>query len=199
MRRTPGITAQSLGATDDVWRNPQVMQAVADDRAQAFLTGRGDMALPQRGADLDNTVGAALGLGVTLPRDVTPQQAEAGVARGTFSLYAAGPDGAGVRKIADAIGAVGGPSAKVTVLPVQYSDGAAGGVARRPLFRVEGADGSMHRVDNQGTHYANQADWLKSNPLPTGMVTFPAGMHLQAGPDGTVRLESPVVHDGFAE
>jgi Domain of unknown function (DUF4781) len=68
-----------------------------------------------------------------------------------------------------------------------------------PLFRAEGADGSTHLVDNQGMHYANQADWLKSNPLPAGMVTFPAGMHLQAGPGGAVRLESHMMHDGFAE
>ncbi len=109
-----------------------------------------------------------------------------------------GEDGKTIDKIASAIRDPSG--AKVTVLPVQFSSSGSGAV-QLPLFRVEGKDGAVRFVDNQGGRYADFATWNRENRLPPGNMTYPRDGEL-SGKNGRAVLDSgntPRTPDSFGE
>lgn len=148
-----GITAEVLQRSPggDPWASPSVAkpmaQAAADQALQASAGNSRGMELA--GAEtLESRVGRALGLE---HRD---------------------EDGKGIDRIAAAIREQGGADARVTVLPVQFSSAETGAVTL-PLFRVEGRDGTVRFVDNQGGRYADFAAWTRESRLPPGGMTYP--------------------------
>lgn len=182
LRLHPEITADTLRATRDPWTNPAITGPAAQAQAQPFLA-RGDAPRVLRGSDLDNTVGVAMGRTPATPPGMTPEAAEAALARGEANFFH-GDEAVGA--VSDAIHSAGGEDARVAVLPVTYSSGATGPV-RLPLFRVETAAGERF-VDNRGRTYESFEHWRTTNALPPGIVHYPEGGHLSAGPDGRVRL-----------
>ena len=75
---------------------------------------------------------------------------------------------------AQQIDALGG--GEVSAIPVRVASGDDGSVvANFVVWRVDGADGSTHWVDDVGRVYASWADWIGSNKLPAGTMTYPAG------------------------
>ncbi|WID99718.1 DUF4781 domain-containing protein (plasmid) [Bosea vestrisii] len=202
IRMDPGITAETLEATDDPWTNPAIVRPEAQDIARQYLTVRGDAPRQLAGSDLDNTVGFAMGLPPAVPDGTSPANAEAGAARGQFSYYGSGDQAAAIRAVTDQIRAVAGSDApNVTVLPVSYSSGETGPV-QLPLFRVTDASGAERFVDNTGRRYENFDDWRENNKLPPGHMTYPEGGHLSADENGAVRLgegNTPETVDSFGE
>jgi hypothetical protein len=202
LRLDPGITADTLEATDDPWTNPAIIRPEAQDIARQYLTGRGDALQRLAGSDLDNTVGFAMGLPPAVPDGTSPADAEAGAARGQFSYYGSGDNAATVHAVTDQIRAVAGNDApNVTVLPVTYSSGETGPV-QLPLFRVADASGTERFVDNTGRRYDSFQDWRENNKLPPGHMTYPEGGHLTADESGAVRLgegNTPETVDTFGE
>jgi Domain of unknown function (DUF4781)/DNA/RNA non-specific endonuclease len=202
IRTNPAITGETLRQTDDPWTNRAIVEPQAQANARRLLSTRGDTPQLLRGSDLDNTIGYAMGLPPTLPPGASFEQVQAGVARGELSLYAQGEHAATVRAVTDQIRAVaGGDAARVTVLPITYSSAETGPV-QLPLFRVTGADGRERFVDNIGRSYENFDDWRQNNQLPPGSMTYAAGGHLTARPDGNVALEhgnTPKTVDTFGE
>ncbi|WP_051379303.1 DUF4781 domain-containing protein [Bradyrhizobium murdochi] len=202
IRMNPAITADTLRQADDPWTNRAIVEPQAQAAAQRFLSARGDAPQHLRGTDLDNTIGFAMGMPPALPPGTSFAQVQAAVSRGELSLYGSGEHAAAVRAITDQIRAVaGGDAAQVTVLPVAHS-GANTGPVQLPLFRVTGADGCEHFVDNIGRAYDNFDDWRENNQLPPGSMTYPSGGHLTTRPDGAVALEhgnTPKTVDTFGE
>lgn len=187
------------------WTHPEVTRPLAAARAQDFLELRGDAPAALPGSHLDNTVGFAMGLAPHVPEGESTaarDAREAAIAAGEHSLYAEGEAAALVQPVADAIRRVGGQSAEVTVLPIQYSSERTGPV-QLPLFRVRDAETGADRfVDNTGRTYRDFEDWRRNNQLPPGNMVYPAGGHLAAGSDGEVRLGSantPRTVDTFGE
>ncbi|MGK9233713.1 DUF4781 domain-containing protein [Inquilinus limosus] len=164
-----GITAEVLQRSPggDPWASPSVAkpmaQAAADQALQASAGNSRGMELA--GAEtMESRVGRALGLE---HRD---------------------ENGKGIDRIAAAIREQGGADARVTALPVQFSSAETGAVTL-PLFRVEGRDGTVRFVDNQGGRYADFAAWTRENRLPPGNMTYPSGGELQ-GKGGHAVLDS---------
>lgn len=172
-----GITAEELqrSPAGDPWASPAVAKPLAQAAAdQALATG--------------NSHGIELAGAETL---------ESRVAR-AMGLEHEGEDGTAIDKIASAIRDPSG--VKVTVLPVQFSSSGSGAV-QLPLFRVEGKDGAVRFVDNQGGRYADFATWKRENRLPPGNMTYPRDGEL-SGKDGHAVLDSgntPRTPDSFGE
>lgn len=172
-----GITAEVLqrSPAGDPWASPAVAKPLAQAAAdQALATG--------------NSHGIELAGAETL---------ESLVAR-AMGLKHEGEDGKAIDKIASAIRDPSG--VKVTVLPVQFSSSGSGAV-QLPLFRVEGKDGAVRFVDNQGGRYADFATWKRENRLPPGNMTYPRDGEL-SGKDGHAVLDSgntPRTPDSFGE
>ncbi|MGK9166081.1 DUF4781 domain-containing protein [Inquilinus limosus] len=162
-----GITAEVLQRSPggDPWASPSVAKPMAQAAAdQALAVGQGH-GMELAGAEtLESRVARAMG------------------------LERKGEDGRTIDRIASAIREQGGADAKVTVLPVQFSSTETGAVTL-PLFRVEGKDGSVRFVDNQGGGYADFATWTRENRLPPGAMTYPRDGELR-GRDGHAVLDS---------
>jgi hypothetical protein len=186
IRGDRSVTADTLKRTEDPWTNPAIVGPQAQDNAKQFLVGRGDDPQTLQGTDLDNTVGYAMGFPPTLPKDMSPEEAQAKVAQGQFSYFAEGPGKDTVGKVVAQIRAVGGDNPQVTALPIQYSSNASGPV-QLTLFRVQTASGDKF-VDNAGRSYSSFDDWKANNQLPPGDVTYPTNGHLTLKADGTVDL-----------
>ncbi len=94
---------------------------------------------------------------------------------------------------------MGGPDARVTVLPVQFSSDQTGPV-QLPLFRVQDrATGAERFVDNQGRTYRSFDDWKENNQLPPGKMVYPSGGHLTPDVHLTTRttprtVDTPLEH-----
>ncbi|WP_343717765.1 DUF4781 domain-containing protein [Inquilinus sp.] len=154
------------------------------------------VAKPMAQAAADQALAAGSGHGIALAGAET---LESRVAR-AMGLEPKGEDGKTIDKIASAIRSQGGADGKVTVLPVQFSSSGSGAV-QLPLFRVEGRDGSVRFVDNQGGRYADFATWKRENRLPPGNMTYPRDGVL-SGKDGRAVLDSgntPRTPDSFGE
>jgi len=174
-----GITADVLQRSPggDPWASPAVARPLAQAAADQALSAGSSHGIELAGAEtLESRVARALGL--------EPK----------------GEDGEIIDKIASAIRGPGGADGKVTVLPIQFSSGGSGAV-QLPLFRVEGKDGSVRFVDNQGGRYADFATWKRENRLPPGNMTYPRDGVLR-GKDGRAVLDSgntPRTPDSFGE
>jgi hypothetical protein len=182
LRQHPEWDKQLLTSKDSAYDVPAVAFALASPTARQYGELRGDTPQTLRGTDLDNTIGYAMGLPPQgVPENETPEQRaarEAATANGTNSYYRGEPAEAVVKPVADAIRAVGGPDAKVTVLPIQYSSDQTGAV-QLPLFRVQDqATGQDRFVDNQGRTYQSFDDWKENNQLPPGNMVYPSDGHL---------------------
>ncbi len=153
------------------WTDPSLMQAAFADRAADVAALRGDAPVVLAGTDLENTIGVALGVKPSSPRDAAA--AEAAAAEGRFDYFAEEPARSIVRPVAAAIRASGGAASGVTVVPIQVSS-ADVGLVQTSLFRV-GAGASARFVDDVGRTYASFEDWSAANVLPPGLVTYPAG------------------------
>lgn len=174
-----GITAEVLQRSPggDPWASPAVAKPLAQASAdQALATGQSH-GIELAGAEtLESRVARAMG------------------------LKHEGEDGEAIDKIAASIRGQGGADAKITVLPVQFSSSGSGAV-QLPLFRVEGKDGAVRFVDNQGGHYADFATWRRENRLPPGNMTYPRDGEL-SGKNGHAVLDSgntPRTTDSFGE
>jgi hypothetical protein len=208
--QTPEITAGRLMRDGfDPWASPLIAVPIAQDSADRALAasrqtpeaaadrlgGGSGVGIPEelRGAQLDNRVGRAMnlppeGISADTPPDKLKQLKDA-AARGEHSFYTTGDNAETVRKITATIRELGGDTARVTVLPIQYSSRQTGPV-QLPLFRVEGKDGKTWFVDNLGARYDSFGKWTDKNQLPPGNVTYPKGGELKPGPDGKVALDS---------
>lgn len=208
--QTPEITVARLSRDGfDPWASPLIATPIAQDSADRALAasrqtpeatadrlgGGSGIGIPEElhGARLDNRVGQAMnlppeGISANTPPDKLEQLKDA-AARGEHSFYTTGDNAGTVRKITATIRDLGGDTARVTVLPIQYSSRQTGPVAL-PLFRVEGKDGKTWFVDNLGARYDSFGKWTEKNQLPPGNVTYPKGGELKPGPDGKVALDS---------
>ncbi|WP_395677417.1 DUF4781 domain-containing protein [Inquilinus sp.] len=208
--QTPEITAARLMRDGfDPWASPLIAVPIAQDSADRALAasrqtpeaaadrlgGGSGIGIPEElhGTQLDNRVGQAMnlppeGISADTPPDKLKQLNDA-AARGEHSFYTTGDNAEAVRKITATIRDLGGDTAKVTVLPIQYSSRQTGPVAL-PLFRVEGKDGKAWFVDNLGARYDSFGKWTEKSQLPPGNVTYPKGGELKPGPDGKVALDS---------
>ncbi|MGO4129783.1 DUF4781 domain-containing protein [Inquilinus sp. YAF38] len=172
-----GITAEVLQRSPggDPWASPAVAKPMAQAAADQALQAGQSHGMELAGAEtLESRVARAMG------------------------LKHEGEDGKTIDRIAAAIRDPSG--AKVTVLPVQFSSSASGAV-QLPLFRVEGKDGAVRFVDNQGGRYADFATWKRENRLPPGNMTYPRDGEL-SGKDGHAVLDSgntPRTPDSFGE
>lgn len=173
------ITAEVLQHSPggDPWASPAVAKPMAQAAADQALSAGNSHGMELAGAEtLESRVARAMG------------------------LKHEGEDGRAIDKIASAIRGQGGADAKVTVLPVQFSSSGSGAV-QLPLFRVEGKDGSVRFVDNQGGRYADFTTWKRENRLPPGNMTYPRDGEL-SGKDGRAVLDSgntPRTPDSFGE
>ncbi|MBW8726378.1 MAG: hypothetical protein JF625_14645 [Inquilinus limosus] len=208
--QNPEITVERLSRDGfDPWASPLIAVPIAQDSADRALAasrqtpeaaadrlgGGSGVGIPEElhGAQLDNRVGQAMnlppeGVSADTPPDKLKQLKDA-AARGEHSFYATGDNAETVRKITATIRELGGDTARVTVLPIQYSSRQTGPV-QLPLFRVEGKDGKAWFVDNLGARYDSFGKWTEKNQLPPGNVTYPKGGELKPGPGGKVALDS---------
>ncbi|WP_342236897.1 DUF4781 domain-containing protein, partial [Inquilinus sp. OTU3971] len=172
---TADVLQRSPGG--DPWASPAVAKSMAQAAADQALQAGQSHGMELAGAEtLESRVAQAMG------------------------LKHEGEDGKTIDKIASAIRGQGGADAKITVLPVQFS-GSGSGAVQLPLFRVEGKDGAVRFVDNQGGRYADFATWKRENRLPPGNMTYPHDGELQ-GKDGHAVLDSgktPRTPDSFGE
>ena len=208
--QNPEITVARLSRDGfDPWASPLIAVPIAQDSADRALAasrqtpeatadrlgGGSGVGIPEElhGAQLDNRVGQAMnlppeGISADTPPDRLKQLKDE-AARGERSFYTTGDNAETVGKITATIRDLGGDTARVTVLPIQYSSRQTGPV-QLPLFRVEGKDGKTWFVDNLGARYDSFGKWTDKNQLPPGNVTYPKGGELKPGPDGKVALES---------
>lgn len=208
--QNPEITVARLSRDGfDPWASPLIAVPIAQDSADRALAasrqtpeatadrlgGGSGVGIPEElhGAQLDNRVGQAMnlppeGISADTPPDKLKQLKDE-AARGERSFYATGDNAGTVGKITATIRDLGGDTARVTVLPIQYSSRQTGPV-QLPLFRVEGKDGKTWFVDNLGARYDSFGKWTDKNQLPPGNVTYPKGGELKPGPDGKVALDS---------
>ncbi|MGL4959647.1 MAG: DUF4781 domain-containing protein [Inquilinus sp.] len=208
--QNPEITVARLSRDGfDSWASPLIAVPIAQDSADRALAasrqtpeaaadrlgGGSGVGIPEElhGAQLDNRVGQAMnlppeGISADTPPDKLKQLKDE-AARGERSFYTTGDNAGTVGKITATIRDLGGDTARVTVLPIQYSSRQTGPV-QLPLFRVEGKDGKTWFVDNLGARYDSFGKWTDKNQLPPGNVTYPKGGELKPGPDGKVALES---------
>jgi hypothetical protein len=170
---TADVLQRSPGG--DPWASPAVAKPLAQPSADQALAAGNGHGMELAGAEtLESRVARAMG------------------------LKHEGEDGEAIDRIASAIRDPSG--AKVTVLPVQFSSSGSGAV-QLPLFRVEGKDGAVRFVDNQGGRYADFATWKRENRLPPGNMTYPRDGELH-GKSGHAVLDSgstPRTPDSFGE
>ncbi|WP_338664471.1 DUF4781 domain-containing protein [Pararoseomonas sp. SCSIO 73927] len=199
IRADPGITGETLGATNDPWTNPAITVPIAQASAAPYLQ-RGDGAQRLTGTDIENTVGTAMGFPPSLD-GLSPEEAQNALASGQ-NVFAEGPNAEAVSKVAEGIRtAAGGDTAEVAVVPVTYSSGETGPITL-PLFRVTGAGGEERFVDNAGAVYRDFDHWRETNDLPSGQMLYPENGHLTAGADGRPALgqgNTPKTVDSFGE
>lgn len=198
LREDPSLV-DTLAAYKDGpgWTEPELNRRLAKPRAATFLETRGNEPKPLEGSALVNTVGASMGLTPHIPEDETPEardDREAKLDLDGQDHFSAGPDGEAIDRVVEAIEAVGGEPAEVTVLPLQFSSPGTGPVDL-PLFRVQDKDSGEDRfVDNLGRRYASFEDWRENNKLPPGNLVVPSAGHLRRGREGEVALTSENTH-----
>ncbi|HSI06131.1 MAG TPA: DUF4781 domain-containing protein, partial [Myxococcota bacterium] len=142
--------------------------AVAADLAP-YRVLRGDTTQPLTGVGLSNEIGVAMGIPPTQgPRDLEGAR-QFDMSRDPLF---GGPAERAIEPVARAIREVGGEPARVSTLPVFYSNPTLG-LQRLPLFRVETSAGASRFVDHQGRVYNDIADYRDNNKLPRGTLLFP--------------------------
>ncbi|UTV41925.1 DUF4781 domain-containing protein (plasmid) [Ensifer adhaerens] len=163
------ITADALHRSPggDPWASSMVAKPIAQDAADQMLQASGG-----KSQDIELAGSETL---------------ESRVAR-ALGLKNKGDDGKTINRIAASILDQGGADGNVTVLLIQFSSSGSGAV-QLPLFRIEGNNGAVRFVDNQGGRYADFATWKRDNRLPPGNMTYPRDGVLQ-GKDGQAMLES---------
>lgn len=186
------FTAETLA---EGWDSDVVSEAFARTSLDAYRA-RGTEAVALGGEALRNTIGQSLGLAPDLlpPENESPAAAEARLAAGMDHRYYG--DSPAIDAIADRIREVGGPGARISVVPVTVTSDAFG-AASVPTFRVETAGGDVRVVDHEGLKYDSVAEWESENRLPPGTATYPAGLDLAA--DRVVTANTPEVNDTFWE
>ncbi len=104
---------------------------------------------------------------------------------------------------------VGGPSPRVSIVPVHVNAEGQRGPYLEPVIRVTGKQRSITGVESEqemfvdtlGRSYSSWNDWRKNNQLPPGRMTFPKDGKLGTGP-GLVTAESgatPMTRDNWKE
>ncbi len=184
------------------WEHPGLLESHARARFSQF-EHRGDRAVPVSGSNIENLVGAGLGMPM---RDDLPAD-EAGLA----SVQARALDGQynyfegneAVERVAGGIRVaqerMGGGDISVATLPIQFSSQRTGPIDLQ-IYRVEGQNGQTRFVDNTGRVYDDFEAWRRHNQLPPGRMTFPAGGHLgEPGETRMVTENTPDVSDTFWE
>jgi hypothetical protein len=137
---------------------------------------------------LQNLVGSQLGLRPT-----------AGTARDDprAALYTSGPELAKIDRIMRAIDQIGGPHAKLTVVPIVYGS-AQTGVQETVLFQVKDGSGSKV-VDSNGSIHDNFGAFQRHNQLTPGSGRMVALQTTATGkiaydPKGNAKLYAGAVH-----
>lgn len=197
--------AEAVGGSlqhDPPWESHALLERYAETRFEQFAV-RGDEAVAVSGQNIENLIGAGLGLSLRedLPQDeagLAAAQAEA--LDGNYNFYAGNET---VDRVATGIRIaqerMGGGEIRVATLPVQFSSQATGPVDLQ-IYRIEGADGQERFVDNTGRVYDSFERWRTGNELPPGKMTYPAGGHLgPPGETGMVTENTPDVSDSFWE
>jgi hypothetical protein len=184
IRVDSSITAATLTKTADPWTSIVIVGPLAQANTRRFLALHGGAPQTLRGANLDNTVGYAMGFRPAVLPGVSPAFRQI---KGASAASTCGP-AQPVQAVVDQIRQLGGADPQVTVLPIEYSSSRNGPV-RLPLFRVRTANGDRY-VDNTGRSYSSLQDWKEHNQLPPGIVVFPDQGQLTAGADGGVKLDS---------
>lgn len=146
--------------------NPQVMaQAVINDH---YVQYGGEAITMQGRTHLGNLVSQALGWQPSVELDPNSPAYNQQLTK-TQDLY-----GNLVKEqkelrgnVVDKIVELGGDDAKVTVLPVVYGlDEKNGGIVKTAIFKVEGDNGQVRYVDEQGWEYKSLDDYRANNSLP---------------------------------
>ncbi|WP_140633962.1 DUF4781 domain-containing protein [Methylibium rhizosphaerae] len=146
--------------------NPQVMaQSVINDH---YVQYGGEAITMQGRTHLGNLVSQALGWQPSVELDPNSPAYNQQLTK-TQDLY-----GNLVKEqkelrgnVVDKIIELGGDDAKVTVLPVVYGlDEKNGGIVKTAIFKVEGDNGQVKYVDEQGWEYKSLDDYRANNSLP---------------------------------
>ncbi len=149
---------------------------------QKYLSLRGDGARTLGPGDLENEIGTAMGLA---PDRASAKTGEPFYTKKTLASLA--PIAESIRKLS------GARTPQVAVIPVILAAGDK--TFQLPLFRVDGGGGAKF-VDDRGQTFGSFADWVKSNDLPAGKMTYPAHGHLTSrdGRPATVTGDTPRSH-----
>lgn len=186
----PAWTSEAL---QDGWESDIATTAYAEE-VQAGYASRGTEPYILGGEALRNTIGQAIGMEPTaLPSDTeTAAQQATRLGDGLNHRYYEVNER--IDTIAARIEEYGGPNAQVSVVPVTVNMEDHGASVHN-VFRVEGQDGSVHFVDDQGLKYDSLADWENESRLPKGVMTYPEG--LIPGADLVTPRNTPDVVDTF--
>ncbi|ARJ71024.1 hypothetical protein B0A89_14465 (plasmid) [Paracoccus contaminans] len=177
------------------WESEAISRAYAGRVTDAFQA-RGTEPQHLQKEALRNTVGQAMG--------IAPDMLPAGTPSAEFlerglnnSFYSASERNKPINDVAEKITQIGGPDARVTVVPVTVTSKDEG-AATVPVFRVESPTGGEAQfVDHTGRTYRDLADWERSNTLPEGKMTYAAGLDLHS--DTLTHRNTPGVVDSFGE
>ncbi|MFI0397169.1 DUF4781 domain-containing protein [Paracoccus jiaweipingae] len=188
-----GTCCRGADALKGGWESEGVSRAYAERATEAYRA-RGTTPQDLSGQALRNTVGQAMGLAPdALPQsELSAQWLDRGLENRFYS-----DNNPALDKVADQIRAVGGDTARVTVVPVTITSQDQG-AAVVPVFRVEDPQGGAAKfVDHTGRSYRDLADWEEHNTLPKGKMTYVQGLDLSAAQ--MTHRNTPGVVDSFAE
>lgn len=186
----PEVLTSALGAADNAWETPAVIELYAQSRMDQIALGQGDRAVPVSGFNIENLVGASLNASprADVPADLNSISTE--INAGEYNFFE-GNDG--ISKVADGIRAaqedLGDGPISVATIPIQFSSEQSGPIDLT-LYRVESAGGTRF-VDTEGRTYTDVENWSTENVLPPGQVTYPSGLVLNDG-STPVSLETSV-------
>ena len=172
-------TCTNASSFRDGWESEAISRAYAAEVTDTYRT-RGTAPQTMGGEALRNTVGQAMGIAPDqLPQgELTEDFLQRGLGN---RFYSAGGRNEAIDRVAGQIASLGGPEARVTVVPVTVTSRDEG-AATVPVFRVEDkATGEARFVDHGGRTYRDLADWEENNTLPEGRMTYAAGLDLKAG------------------
>ena len=188
-------TSINADAFKDGWESEAISKAYAAKVTDAYQT-RGTDPQSLGGEALRNTVGQAMGI----RPDMLPQGEPSAefLERGMNNqFYSNGGNNQAIDDVQRKITELGGPQARVSVVPVTITSKDEG-AATVPVFRVDDkATGEARFVDHTGRTYTDLKDWEENNKLPEGKMTYAKGMDLKS--EELSHGNTPGVVDSFGE
>ena len=188
-------TSINADAFKDGWESEAISKAYAAKVTDAYQT-RGTDPQSLGGEALRNTVGQAMGI----RPDMLPQGEPSAefLERGMNNqFYSNGGNNQAIDDVQRKITELGGPQARVSVVPVTITSKDEG-AATVPVFRVDDkTTGEARFVDHTGRTYTDLKDWEENNKLPEGKMTYAKGMDLKS--EELSHGNTPGVVDSFGE